>query len=148
MILAFLAWLGHLATKSRRKSCVNQTRRKEYRYALLVAPLVVLVALSGMFWFADAGITPIQFAGVSLVMVGTAFVIIAITNHRPAKYPRSYWLVAGLPLILTGPWIPFCTHAQAVIACSCMGAVMCGLIAVVLHIQLRRQVEGPSHAAD
>ncbi len=148
VILAFMAYFGYLAVRSRRRSQVGVVRRKEYRNTLLVSLLVALAALAGKHWVARAGMSHIQFAGASLVVIGCVFVIIAMTNPWAARYPRSYWLFAGLPLIPSGLWIPFCTHTQALSAVGCMGAVMCGFLAIVMHYYLRQQDERMSDAAD
>ncbi|MHC4092512.1 MAG: hypothetical protein ACYSVY_19945 [Planctomycetota bacterium] len=148
VILAFMAYLGYLAVRSRRRSPVDITRRKEYRKTLLILLPVALAALAGRYWAARAGMSHLQFGGAILVVTGCVFAIIAMTSPWPARYPRSYWLAAGLPLIASGLWVPFCTRTQALSAAGCMAVALFGLLAIVMHYHLRRQDERVSNAAD
>ena len=148
VILAFMAYLGYLAAKSRRTSPVNLTRRKEYRTTLLIMVPIVLAALAGRYWAAYAGMSNLQFGGSFSVVVGCVFVTIAMTSPPMARYPRSYWLAAGFPLIAAGAWWPFCTQAQALFAAGCMGVALFGLLAVVMHSHLRRQDQRAANATD
>lgn len=148
LILAFTACMGYYAVKARRRSTVNVTRRKAYRTELLIALPVVLAALAGKHWAARAGLSHLQFGGVLLAVIGCVYLIVTIISPRPAKHPRSFFLVVGLPMIVTGLWIPFCTHTQAVVAGCCMGAAILGLTAIVMHYHLCRQDERLSDAAD
>lgn len=148
VMLAVLAYLGHLAVKCRRRSPVDVTRRKEYRKTLLILPPVVLAALAGRHWAAHAGMSHLQFGGAILVVTGCVFAIIAMTSPWPARYPRSYWLAAGLPLIAGGLCAPFCTHTQALSVAGFMAVALFGLPAIAMHYHLRRQDERASNAAD
>lgn len=148
VVLAFMAYLGYLAVKSRRRSPVDVTRRREYRKTLLILVPVALAALAARHWAARAGMSHLQFGGAMLVTTGCVFAIIAMTSPRPARYPRSYWLAAGLPLIAGGLWSPFCARTQALFAAGCVAVALFGLLATVMHYHLRRQDERVSDAPD
>jgi len=148
VMLAFAAYVGYLAVRSRGRSPADATRRKEYRNTLLVLFGVMLAALAGKYWADRAGMSPLQFGGVLLVVTGSVFLIVAMAGPRPARCPRSYWLAGGVPLIAAGLWIPFCTHAQALSVAGCMGVALFGPLAIVMHCHLRRQDRRVSHAAD
>jgi len=147
-LLAFTAYVGYVAAKSRRASTVDITRRKEYRKTLLILLPVIVASLGGRYWAARAGMSHLQFGGATLVVVGCGFAIIGLTGPRPARYPRSYWLTGALPLIAGGVWIPFCAFRQALSAAGWMAAALLGLLAIVLHYDLRRRDERVSDGAD
>jgi len=148
VIVAFTSYLGYLVAKSRHTSQVNLTRRKEYRTTLLILLPVVLAALAGKFWAASAGMSHLQFGGSLLVVLGFVFVMVSLVSSRTTRYPRSYWVAGGMPLIASGAWIPFCTQTQALFVAGCMGGTLFGLLATVMHCHLRRQERGTCDATD
>ncbi len=138
-ILVFAVYLGYLAVKSRRHSPVNSTRRNEYRTALLILAPIAAAALAGSYWATRAGMSYLQSSGALFVVAGFAFTSIAMTGPYPRRYPRSYWLVCGLPMIAAGVCLPFCTPTQARTAMGCMVVAMLGLMAIVMHYHVCRQ---------
>ena len=141
VILVVVAYLGYLAAKSRLNSDVNVTRRKEYRMSLITLLPVVLVVLALRHWADRAGMSYLQFGGAIGVVMGCSLVMIGVSQLRPSKYPRSYWLASGFPMIAGGLVYPFCTRAQGTIAVSCMATLFFGLLAIVMYRHLRQQSE-------
>ena len=148
LIVVTLAYLGYFVAKSLPDSDVSVVRRKEYRTSLLIVAPVALVALVARQWAFQAGMTYLQFGGAICVVMGSAFVLLSATNSTHNRYPRWMWCCLGIPLVLCGLIIPFCTKTQAWISVSIMGAAAAASIAVLIHKDLAQRTNETSNAAD
>ena len=148
LILVSVIHLGFVAAKSRDASDVSAAQRKDYRKSLLIIVPAALVALAARKWAFQAGMSYLQFGGAIGVVTGCAFVLMSATNSTHGRYPQWMWHCLGLPLIVCGLIVPFCTKTQAWITLSVTGAVVAALFAFLIHRDLVQEHNRTPHAAD
>ena len=81
-------------------------RRREYRFAIVAIACFLIAYFGYQYWARHVGLTIAQQGGVLLAFVGTATIIFAIAQPAPRRYPRSYSISCGLPLVLLGIALP------------------------------------------
>lgn len=145
-VVVFVGYLGFLTANSRRGSGVEAARRREYHTSLLVLLPVVIAAPGLRYWADQAGMTRLQLGGVICIVVGCAVVLFAVSQGATTRYPRSYYLAGGSPLIVCGLLFPFCSQAQAMMLVGAMGAAIFGLLAIAMHLHLRGKAEEATDA--
>lgn len=148
--LAFCAYLGWMLKTSRRRSAIDPVRRREYRTTFVALLVILPAALLFREWSDRIGMTKLQFGGAILVVIGSVLAYIGTAGPRHMIYPRVYYLVGGLELVVFGLAVPFCTPRQATSLLGLCLAVVFGSLAWIMMRKLRCQKleSDHAHAAD
>jgi hypothetical protein len=146
---AIAAYLGYMAIKSRRLPPREEPRRREYKSTLLAIVGAVPAAVGYAYWSAYVGMTGAQIGGSLLAIIGVTTIILGVSLPAPLRYPRSYFIVPALPLLLFGAIIPLAPPAYTHALIGIMGLASVGLASAVMHRHVRRGLaEEGDHGGD
>lgn len=141
------AYYAYMAVQSRRLPPREASRRREYRAGLIALACVVPLTLAYTFWGKRMGLTPSQLGGIVVAFIGAALFTVGIA-FPPLRYPRSYLLIGGAPLMAFGPVISLAPPEYRSALIGLMGLVALASAAIISYRHLRRQsAEEGEHAA-
>lgn len=141
------AYFAYMAVKSRRLPPRESARRREYRAGLIALACLVPLTLAYTFWGKRMGLTPSQFGGIVVALIGAALFTVGLA-FPPLRYPRSYLLIGGVPLMVFGPVISLAPAEYRSALIGLNGLVALGLATILAYWHLQKQsVEESEHAA-
>lgn len=145
---ALAAYFGYMAVKARRLPPREASRRREYQSGVLAMMCVVPLTVAYKFWGDRLGMTASQSGGIVMGVIGATAFIIGVACP-PLRYPRSYFLIGGVPLMVFGPAISLAPTDYRSALIGLMGLVVLGSVTIVAYRHLQRQISAESqHAAD
>ena len=131
------ACIAYIALKARTLPPREESRRSEYKRGLVAFAFIIPAAAAYGKWSKYAGLTPAQLQGSGLAMMGAALFVVGLAKP-PAHYPRSFFRVVAVPLMLFGLLIPIAPASYTRALIGLMGLVTMSLSALMTHRHVRR----------
>jgi hypothetical protein len=126
-----------LRVRFRRSTGRSPIRRRGYTLALATGFLVVSLAGYHLMLGKARGLPPLEVLGVAGSFTGAMLIVLGLAS------PRRRSCLGGVPLLLYGLVLPFCSPQQVVMASSAMVALVGLLTGLIQAWQLRS--EGGHH---